>query len=127
MNPKDFLSIARRIIESRYREREAVMRTVVSRAYYSSFLVCKEFAIDQGEIDLRRYDRNDFPRKGEVHSAVREALMNVHLGHIASMLLDLFDRRVVADYKIAEIVQREDAEESIQLSEKIEKQIDLFR
>lgn len=99
------------------------MRTVVSRAYYSAFLLCKQFAIDQGEIYLREYDRVDYPRPGEVHSAVRNAMIEVGFGHLASMLLNLFDRRVIADYKMAETVNQEDAEEAIELSEAIEGQI----
>ncbi|MBA7593867.1 hypothetical protein ES703_00801 [subsurface metagenome] len=122
-DPDDFLNVARKIIGSDYEKVEAVMRTAVSRAYYSSFLACKQFAISQGEINLKQYDRADHPRHGEVHRAVRDALMEVDRSDAASFLYDLSSRRVVADYKILETVNKNDAIEAIELSLKIKQQI----
>jgi len=122
-DPDNFLVLAQKIMESDYEEVEAVMRTAVSRAYYSSFLACKQFAISQGEISLRQYDREDYPRPGEVHSKVREALKEVGFHDIASFLLDLCSRRVVADYKVLDTVNKSDAKEAVELSLKIKEQI----
>lgn len=123
LDAADFLRIACKIMESRYEELEAAMRTVVSRAYYSSFLKCKQCAIRQGQIQLRQYDRDNFPRKGEVHVAVRNAMFEIGLGHVAGELLDLFERRVVADYKLRKTVDRGDAEDAIELSMRIAQNI----
>lgn len=123
LDAADFLKIACKIMEPKYEEEEAAMRTVVSRAYYSSFLRCKQCAIRQGQIQLRQYDRDDFPRKGEVHAATREAMIEIGLGHVAGELLDLFDRRVVADYKLWETVDRGDAEDAIELSMRVAQNI----
>lgn len=114
--PNDFLDLSMKLIDSDYKEIEAMMRTVVSRVYYSSFLKCKQLAINHGQIQLKQYDRKDFPRKGEIHQAVRDALHEIGLGHVASKLYDLFERRVIADYKVVDDVKRPDAKEAIELS-----------
>lgn len=123
LDAADFLKIARKIMESRYEEEEAAMRTAIGRAYYSSFLKCKQCAIRQGQVQLLQYDRDDFPKKGEIHAAVRDSLHNVGLGHVAGELLDLFERRVVADYKLQETVDRRDAKDAIELSTRIARNI----
>ena len=122
-DPIDFLELAKKIRTSTFPESEASMRTVVSRSYYSSFLLSKTFAIDQGCLGLREYDKPSFPRPGEIHVAVRNALSDLHLGHIASLLLELFLKRVDSDYYLHLHIDEGIADDALELSEKIKQLI----
>ena len=125
-NPKDFLGLAQRLLSSTFKEREATLRTAISRAYYSCFLVCKQIAINNGEIWLKDYDKEDFPRPGEIHQAVRDALFNLSLGDVASKLYSLFEKRVNADYKIFETIVDKDVHEAIKIALDIENLVSAY-
>lgn len=120
-NPDDFLTVAENIFEdaSQFSNKEAALRTSVGRAYYSAFLRCKEFASHHGEIYLTDYDKPDCKRPGEVHAAVREALKEISLWHIANFLYRLFEMRVTSDYRLNETVNEKDASNAIKLCKKI--------
>lgn len=110
-----------------FAETEAVLRTAVGRAYYSSFLKCFRLAVEFGRRELLEYQRSEHPRVGEIHRAVRDALFDIEFGNLASKLKDLFDKRVTADYYPAHTVDRHCAEEALELSQNINSLVDETR
>ena len=127
IDPDDFLRLAKMLAAESFAKNEAALRTAISRAYYSSFLKCKMFAVENGQIQLREYDRPEHPRPGEIHRAVRDALFEIDYGRIAAKLKGLFDMRVTADYRHQDTVDNRAAGEAINLSEDIKRLVDEVR
>ena len=125
MNPNDFLSLCDELLKLQSCYAEANYRTIVGRAYYSSFLLSKVFAINRGHGQLRAYDREGHPAPGAIHSAVRDALFELRHVDIAWQLLTLFENRVRADYKPGEVITRDDADESMRLANRVNSYINI--
>ena len=125
MNPKDFLSLAKTLKDIKTDNEEAMLRTIIGRAYYSSFLILKEFTISLGEFHLREYQREGHPAPGKIHAEVRDSLHNCRFPHLADQLYSLFEKRVIADYQINNIITIGDVNQALQLSQRIEAFLDL--
>ena len=83
----EFLNLARKLLKSK---EESVLRTSVSRAYYSAF----HRAMDFGEVYCDFIRRND----GDDHRNIRKSL-DTNFRSMSLSLGRLYDNRRQADYK----------------------------
>ena len=95
---------------------QCIHRTIVNRAYLSTYLHTKEWIIDNGPY----YDVKDYSNK-EVgyHVAILIALEKLNKHQISEIYKELIELRVDADYDIITIITPEDAQKALNLAEKI--------
>ncbi len=88
-NPKNFLTLAKKLLADDKYNNETRTRTAIGRAYYAAFLASKAKQEKRGHF---------FPDDHTVHKAVIDSFHDDHLSHIASKLDELKDYRSDADY-----------------------------
>jgi len=89
-DPRGFLRLADRLLNDTKYEKEARIRTTISRAYYAAFLSAMKKLQELG------FSFRDVHR---LHRDVIEMLSSRN-GGLGSKLNSLFDHRVDADYKV---------------------------
>lgn len=96
---------------------QCIYRTIVNRAYLSTYLHAQEWIISNGPY----YDVRDFA-DGDIgyHSAICIALdkLNKHL--ISGVYEEFIRLRVDADYNVVTIITPEDAQKALDLASKIQ-------
>lgn len=90
IDPTDFLDLANKLHADRRYNDEATWRTIISRAYYASFLASQKKLQELGQ---------SFPDVDRIHQAVIEAIMEKNSA-IANKLETLRKARVDSDYKL---------------------------
>lgn len=104
---------------------ESIYRSIVNRSYYASYNHTVQWLKRHHDIELRVFnpDTNRYENieKKTVHKIAYSQLRKVSSKHnnkhfimtAASKLEDLYDKRIIADYKDIEIISIEDAKDSI--------------
>ena len=97
---------------------QCIYRTIVNRAYLSTFLHVKEWIINHGTIkdDIRKYSQ----KKVGHHTAICIALDTLHQQKISRVYSNFIKLRVDADYNIITIIKKEDAQKALDLANKIQ-------
>ena len=98
-NPSEFLGTAQDLVED---EREAYLRTAVSRAYYAIFLLAR----DAMAVTLR---------DGRAHRETRERLM-AHKRRMGTQLSLLHGLRKMADYEVEKQLGRKRASNALNIA-----------
>ena len=105
--PRDFLDLANQIYVDKSYNHEAAWRTVISRAYYASFLAAFKQLSDH-KVRFQDSDR--------IHRDVIEAVIRMNSG-IGNWLETLRSARVDADYKVMANIQRGNCQNLLKLAE----------
>ncbi|MEM2101322.1 MAG: HEPN domain-containing protein [Candidatus Nitrosocaldus sp.] len=106
--PIDFLDLAEYLYKfspSPNINREAMLRTVISRSYYSAFLYAREF--------LKHHTSSNITYSTRDHSIIRELLVNIGLITAANILKYLRHMRNDADYNLNTNITECDASDAI--------------
>ena len=95
---------------------QCIYRTIVNRAYLSTYLHTREWIIDNGPyMDIKDYAIGNIG----YHAAILEALKFFKLYSVRKKYSDFIDLRVRADYDIVGIVDYDDAKTAIGLADEI--------
>lgn len=95
---------------------QCIYRTIVNRAYLSTYLHTREWIINNGPYnDVKEYAGGDIG----YHAAILEALKFFKLYGIHRKYEDFIKLRVVADYDIVDIIGFDDAKKAIRLADEI--------
>ncbi len=109
LDPHEFLEIANQLYEDKDYQFESGWRTIVSRAYYSSFLASMKKLEDLGA---------SFSNVDRIHQEVIEAMMDKS-SPVANKLETLRKRRVDADYKMKASISKGECPNLLRLAELI--------
>ena len=107
LDPRDFLDLANQLYLDKSYNHEAAWRTVISRAYYASFLAAFKQLSDH-KINFQESDR--------IHRDVIEAVIGKNSG-VGNWLETLRSARVAADYKVMANIQRGSCQNLLKLAE----------
>ena len=120
-NYREFLQLAKQMInDSRY-QNEASVRTIIGRSYYCAFLHTREIIrhhLEKTDFNLFLNVEEKIIPKGVIHNYVRTVLKKIDF-KLGSKLSDLSDLRKQADYDLTFNIGRKKAEEAIILAEEI--------
>lgn len=96
---------------------QCIYRTIVNRAYLSTYLHTQEWIIDNGNhYDVRDYSKRDVG----YHTAICIALEKMHKHHISEVYEEFIRLRIDADYNIVTIITVEDAQKALDLAFQIQ-------
>lgn len=96
---------------------QCIYRTIVNRAYLSTYLHANDWIINNGPYnDARDYSKEDIG----YHAAICIALNSLKQNKISEMYSDFIKLRVDADYNIVTIITKEDAQDALNLANKIQ-------
>lgn len=97
---------------------QCIFRTIVNRAYLSTFLHAQEWIIQNGNIkdDICRYSEKNIG----YHTAICIALDTLNKQQISRIYSDFINLRTNADYNIVTIIKPEDAQKAINLAHRIQ-------
>jgi len=114
-DPIDYLTLCDSLIGT-CNNNQSVIRTIIGRAYYASFLKTREWLKSHGVI---------FSKTHEDHEKVKETLRQKYqyLTGIGDKFGKLQRQRIKADYEIEAFFIRTDAVESIEIAKEIAKNI----
>jgi uncharacterized protein (UPF0332 family) len=122
-DPKEFLAMAKRLVDDTDYAEESAFRTCISRAYYSAFLLCRTF--------LENKHGFNFPRRADAHRLVvsrlrqRKVIKSLPGPYgerfiVADSLKTLRESgRNSADYDISSSIDQSSAQAWIQLADYI--------
>ncbi len=116
-DPRDFLDLANQIYIDKSYNREAAWRTVISRAYYASFLAAFKQLADH-KIKFQESDR--------IHRDVIEAVLGRN-SSVGNWLETLRSARVDADYKMMASIQKGNCQNLLRLAEYVLSDIHLVQ
>ncbi|MDO5814100.1 MAG: hypothetical protein Q4Q18_00545 [Methanobrevibacter sp.] len=84
-----------------YYDLQCIYRTIINRAYISTYLYTKEWIINNGlYYDVKYYSKRDVG----YHIAICIALEKLNRHHISKVYEELIELRVDADYDIVTII-----------------------
>jgi len=121
----DFLKLAKQLFSDTNYQNEASIRTVIGRSYYSAFLHAREFVkniLEKLDPNLHQEFEQHILPKGIVHTCVRKIIKTINL-KLDYKLGNLSNLRINADYNITSTIEKQKAEEAIQLAEELITQI----
>lgn len=97
---------------------QCVHRTIINRAYLSTYLHTQEWIITNGPIkdDIRKYANNDVG----YHFAILIALDKLNKKKISKIYSEFIKLRVDADYNIVTIIDSADAQKALDFSYQIQ-------
>ena len=96
---------------------QCIHRTIVNRAYLSTYLHAKDWIIENGNFnDVRDY--SDKPVG--YHAAICIALDSLNKHHISGIYDEFIKLRVDADYNIVTIITPKDAQKALDLAFQIQ-------
>ncbi len=117
-NPKDFLVLAKRIIDdtSYINIDESAFRTAISRSYYAAFLTIREHITNIINPTPHYRNYHKIIRTGIAHSFIKYILTKTDrlMGNMYGKLLK--DRKA-ADYDTNKNIHKKQAEEAIKIAE----------
>ena len=118
--PQHFLIFAKYLNEREFDDEkydlQCINRSIVNRAYISTYLQVRDWIIDNGPYnDVKDYSKRDIG----YHAAILVALNHLGKENISSIYADFIKLRVAADYDIVRIISSEDANLAINLADKI--------
>ena len=100
-----------------YYDLQCIYRTIINRAYISTYLYTKEWIINNGlYYDVKDYSKRDVG----YHIAICIALEKLNRHHISKVYEELIELRVDADYDIVTIITPNDAQRALNLAESIQ-------
>ncbi|MEN8406047.1 hypothetical protein [Acinetobacter seifertii] len=126
MVAKEFYTVAKRLVVELGEPDEAILRTIVGRAYYSVYLQTRDW-INQ------RFPEAIFQAEGKSHEKytnclfkLQRDLFDLELSRFASKLLKLKERRRFADYDVGEsdILGKVNTEEALLLADQLLKDLE---
>ncbi|WP_298502967.1 hypothetical protein [uncultured Methanobrevibacter sp.] len=95
---------------------QCIYRSIVNRAYLSTYLHTRDWIIDNGSYkDVREYSDRDIG----YHAAILVALKSFGKMKLRRRYSDFIDLRVTADYNIVDVVTVDDAKMAIGLADEI--------
>lgn len=119
-DPYRFYEVSKHLYEN-FDNNEAILRTIIGRAYYSVYLTCREWLRENFGIDINRESKK---RKVSVHSAL------IHLiyerrgeGYFIDFIRELKEKRELSDYELRIHITKEDAEKAVYIAESILKEV----
>lgn len=96
---------------------QCIHRTIINRAYLSTYLHTREWIINNGKFnDVRDYSDNPIG----YHKAICIALDSLNKHYISKIFEDFIKLRGDADYNIVTILKSEDAQKALDLAYKIQ-------
>lgn len=96
---------------------QCIHRTIVNRAYLSTYLHAEDWIINNGP----HYDVRDYSEKNVgYHTAICIALERLNKNRISQIYNEFIELRVIADYDIVNIIKAEDAQKALDLASQIQ-------
>ncbi|MBQ8017978.1 MAG: hypothetical protein IJ258_07720 [Methanobrevibacter sp.] len=96
---------------------QCIDRTIVNRAYLSTYLHAQEWIINNGPYnDIKDYSKKDVG----YHTAICIALTALNKKAISKKYADFIKLRVDADYDIITIIDSDDAKKALDLASQIQ-------
>ncbi len=96
---------------------QCIDRTIVNRAYLSTYLHTQEWIINNGPYnDIKEYSKKDVG----YHTAICIALTSLNKKSISKKYADFIKLRVDADYDIVTIIDSDDAQKALDLASQIQ-------
>lgn len=96
---------------------QCIHRTIINRAYLSTYLHAEEWIINNGRFnDVRDYSNKPVG----YHAAICIALNALNKQNISEIYNDFIELRVEADYNIVTIIEVEDAQKALKLAYRIQ-------
>ena len=121
-NPQDFIKLSKELLEYETHYREALIRTIISRAYYSSFLSAREELKNQLKNTALEVLYEEISEEPEIHQAVYDILKTLDPVN-ADLLGKLRKKRNQADYNLQIPKSLKEAEDCIMDAEMSQKQL----
>lgn len=118
--PQHLIDLAEHLQKQKFSDKnydlQCINRTIVNRAYLSTYLHAEEWIINHGPYyDVRDYSDEDVG----YHVAICIALDKLNKHHISQIYDDFIELRVKADYNIVTIITPEDAQNALDLASQI--------
>lgn len=98
----DFYNVAERLLTSTKNPNEALLRTVVGRAYYAVYLSTREWVDQRFSVEISQTQGNSHERYTNCLKALQRVHFDLALSRFARELCELKDKRHFADYSISE-------------------------
>jgi len=115
-DPSEFYKISKHLYEN-FDNNEALLRTIIGRAYYSVYLVCREWLRNNFNIDVNKEARK---RGVSVHSTLIELIYEKRReGYFIDFIRELKEKRESSDYELKIHITKEDAEKALYLAESV--------
>lgn len=126
-NPHDFFKISENLFDAAYSEsskiltlnkcEEALLRTIVTRAYYAVYLTCREWLNRNFGIDLNKEARE---KEKSVHSILLEIMWDrTQRQYLIDFIRELKIKREMCDYDLKIQIEKSDARRSILIAKDI--------
>lgn len=97
---------------------QCIHRTIINRAYLSTYLHAQDWIIQNGHYSsVREYSKN---RAGH-HTSIRIALETLNKHKVSLKFEEFIRLRVDADYNIVSIINAGDAQKALDLASQIQK------
>ena len=96
---------------------QCIHRTIVNRAYLSTYLHAQEWILQNGQHhDVRDYSKKDVG----YHVAIRIALEKLNQQKISEKYSDFIELRLKADYDVVSIITAKNAQKALELAYEIQ-------
>jgi len=124
-DPIDFLKLSEKLLNNSNDNNceEAFYRTVVSRAYYSVYLSCREFLKKHGK-DVDKISKES---QKSVHSILPKLIQETTgQYYLFDLIYELKSMRINSDYDLDLSIDRMDAERSVEIARTILKDLGII-
>ncbi|MDV7233102.1 hypothetical protein R4446_00035 [Acinetobacter baumannii] len=128
MDSKDFHTIAQKIYSELSEPEEAILRTVVGRAYYSVYLKTRDWIDQKFPEDLSLCFGKSHERYTNCLIKLQQKHMDLRFSKFSRELKGLKDQRHFADYEVGEedILGKVNTEMALLLAEQLLNDLDLL-
>ncbi len=123
-DPINFLKLSEKLLND-FNDNceEAFYRTIVSRAYYSVYLSCREFLKKHGK-DVDRISKKS---KKSVHSILPKLIQETtRRYYLFDFIYELKSMRIKSDYDLDLSINRTDAERSVEIAKTILEDLEII-
>ena len=119
--PHHLIDFAEYLNEKEFSDRnydlQCICRTIINRAYLSTYLHTEEWIIANGPYyDVKEYSDKDVG----YHTAILIALTKLNKHHISGIYKEFIELRIDADYNIVTIIDSSDAQKALDLASQIQ-------
>jgi len=115
-DPHEFYKISKHLYEN-FDSNEALLRTIIGRAYYSVYLACREWLRENFNINVNKEAKK---RKISVHFILIDLIYEKRReGYFVDFIRELKEKRESSDYELKIHIAKEDAERAIYLAESV--------
>ena len=126
-DPRDFFEISKKLynvtssedcnVLSLSKYKEALLRTIASRAYYSVYLTCREWLKRQFRVDVNKESQK---REKSVHTTIKELILErTGMYYLVDYIDELKNFRELSDYDLTVNIDVTDVQRCLSIAEEV--------